>query len=93
MKIRSLVAFSALVVFAILSSMRVGARVPQENTWAGIKTDDGVLFIWNAPGLSFTLDLKGKDIKPFEDPKHHFSSSLRPAFRLSQFRIALKTRK
>ena len=46
----------------------------QEDGWAAIKTDDGILFVWNARGLSFTLSLKGKEIKPLEDPEHIFFS-------------------
>jgi len=63
-----------ITIFTVLSCGIARADVipPQENTWAGIKTNDGVLFIWNAPGLSFTLNLKGKEIKPFEDPDHVF---------------------
>jgi hypothetical protein len=64
----------ATIAFAIMSCEMAQAKIiaPQENTWAGIKTNDGVLFIWNVPGLSFTLELKGKNIKPFEDPNHIF---------------------
>ena len=47
---------------------------PQEDGWTTIKTDDGVLFVWNVRGLYFTLAIKGKEIKSLEDPDHIFFS-------------------
>jgi hypothetical protein len=46
----------------------------QEDGWAAIKTDEGVLFVWNVRGLYFSIALKGKDIKPLDDPEHIFFS-------------------
>lgn len=46
--------------------------VEQEDGWVAIKTDDGILFVWNLRGLHFTLAVKGKDIKPLNDPDHIF---------------------
>lgn len=46
----------------------------QEDGWVAIKTDDGILFVWNVRGLYFTLSVKGKEIKPLEDPEHIFFS-------------------
>jgi hypothetical protein len=46
----------------------------QEDGWVAIKTDEGVIFVWNVRGLYFTLALKGKEIKPLEDPEHIFFS-------------------
>jgi hypothetical protein len=46
--------------------------VPQENGWTALKTDDGILFIWNREGLHFTLSIKGNDIRPMNDPDHIF---------------------
>ena len=46
----------------------------QEDGWATIKTDDGVLFVWNARGIYFSLAIKGKEIKPLDDPDHIFLS-------------------
>jgi hypothetical protein len=46
----------------------------QEDGWVAIKTDEGVLFVWNVRGLYFTLSLKGKEIKPLNDPEHIFFS-------------------
>lgn len=44
----------------------------QQDGWAAIKTDGGILFVWNVRGLYFTLTLKGKTIKPLDDPAHIF---------------------
>jgi hypothetical protein len=50
------------------------ASAQQEDGWAAIKTDDGILFVWNVRGLYFSLAVKGKEIKPLEDPDHIFFS-------------------
>jgi hypothetical protein len=44
----------------------------EQDGWAAIKTDEGILFVWNVRGLYFTLSLKGKAIKPLDDPAHIF---------------------
>ena len=44
----------------------------QEDGWVAIKTDDGILFVWNVKELHFTLAIKGKAIKPLNDPDHIF---------------------
>jgi hypothetical protein len=44
----------------------------QEDGWVVIKTDDGILFVWNVRELHFTLGVKGKAIKPLDDPDHIF---------------------
>ena len=46
----------------------------QEEGWTTIKTDDGIVFVWNVRGLYFTLSVKGKEIKPIDDPEHIFFS-------------------
>src|SRR5882762_4999067 len=51
------------------------STVPQqEDGWTTIKTNDGELFVWNVRGLYFTLAIKGKEVKPLEDPDHVFFS-------------------
>ena len=49
-------------------------RVPSQQTdvWALIKTDDGMLFVWNINELHLTLAVKGKDIKRADDSDHIF---------------------
>lgn len=46
--------------------------VQEEDGWVAIKTNEGILFVWNVRGLYFTLALKGKEIKPLDDPEHIF---------------------
>ena len=43
-----------------------------EDGWAAITTVEGVLFVWNLHGLYFTLAIKGKEVKPLNDPDHIF---------------------
>ena len=50
------------------------ASPQQEEGWTTIKTDDGIVFVWNVRGLYFTLSVKGKEIKPLDDPDHIFFS-------------------
>jgi len=50
------------------------ATPQQEEGWTTIKTNDGVMFVWNVRGLYFTLAINGKEIKPLEDPDHVFFS-------------------
>lgn len=56
---------------ALHSSTR-GVSLQQEDGWVAIKTDDGILFVWNVRELHFTLGVKGKAIKPLNDPDHIF---------------------
>src|SRR6267143_4140499 len=44
----------------------------QEDVWALIKTEDGVLFVWNLHELHFTLTVKGKEIKQVNVPDRIF---------------------
>ena len=44
----------------------------QQDGWAAIKTDDGILFISNRPESSFMVRIKGKEITPLNDPDHIF---------------------
>jgi len=48
------------------------ASQDQEDGWVTIKTDEGLLFVWNVRELHFTLAIKGKEIKPQNDPNHIF---------------------
>jgi hypothetical protein len=43
---------------------------PQADGWSAIKTDEGLLFVWNVRGLYFTLAINGKQVKPIDDPDH-----------------------
>ncbi len=77
MKIRSAISLLLLLI-TMLSAMKVdvvrasGALRLEEEGRSAIATDDGLLFVWNAQGLYFTLLLKGKDVKPFNNTEHIF---------------------
>jgi hypothetical protein len=49
-----------------------GVSFQQEDGWVAIKTDEGILFVWNVHELHFTFAVKGKEIKPLNDPDHIF---------------------
>ena len=76
-----LVIAALLVIGPAASSVNSAGRInyspsvvsfQQEDGWVAIKTDDGILFVWNVRELHFTLAVKGKDIKPLNDPDHIF---------------------
>jgi hypothetical protein len=69
-----IVIFAAQPIKASLISINVSSRVSlqQEDGWVAIKTDDGIVFVWNVRELHFTLAVKGKAIKPLDDPDHIF---------------------
>ena len=46
----------------------------QEDGWTALKLDNGILFVWNRPDIHFMLTVKGKEIKPLNDPDHIFFS-------------------
>jgi hypothetical protein len=69
------------VLLLVITCVSLGAaskpdRIPtsfeEEEGWTAIATVDGLLFVWNARGLYFTLLLKGKEVKPFNDLEHIF---------------------
>ena len=60
----------------------------QEDGWAMLKLDDGVLFIWNVQDVHFTLTLKGKEIKQLNDPDHIFFSVDGVVFQLQMAAIS-----
>jgi hypothetical protein len=55
-----------------LVNKNAGGRIQQDEGPAAIKTDDGILFVWNRPDLHFTLLIKGADVKPMGDFDHVF---------------------
>jgi hypothetical protein len=76
------VVFVVAVLFAVGTpvkpdnSRRLSASqavvLPQDDGWAAIKIDEGILFVWNARDLYLTLLIKGKEIKPLNNPEHIF---------------------
>lgn len=59
------------VILLLSSLLSVGASA-QENGINAIKTVDGFVLVWNQPGIYFTLDVKGKDIRPLNSTEHVF---------------------
>lgn len=51
-----------------------GSAATQQDGWTALKTEDGILFIWNRPGLGFTLSVKGNDVRPLEGGPNIFFS-------------------
>ncbi len=54
------------------NSLLYGVSFQQTDGWALIKTDDGMLFVWNIHELHLTLAVKGKDVKRVNDPDNIF---------------------
>lgn len=54
------------------NSLLYGVSFQQTDVWALIKTDDGMLFVWNINELHLTLGVKGKDIKRANESDHIF---------------------
>jgi len=50
----------------------VRAIQQQEDGVAAIKTANGFLLVWNHPGNYFTLEIKGKEIRPLNSTEHVF---------------------
>ena len=44
----------------------------QENGITALKTEAGVLLVWNQPDDYFTLEIKGKEIRPLNSSEHVF---------------------
>ena len=53
-------------------SLNASGAEGQEEGPAAIRTTDGYLFVWNRPGLHFSVSIKGKDVKPLNDTEHIF---------------------
>ena len=60
-----------MVMFLIFLSAG-SAAANQDNGIAAIKTEDGVLLVWNQPNNYFTLEVKGKNIRPLDSTEHVF---------------------
>ncbi len=55
-----------------LSAPFARATWAQEDGWTALKTADGIFFIWNRPGMSFTLNIKGNNIQPMDAGENVF---------------------
>lgn len=66
---------SAALLFIGATAASAHSRVPQApqgDGWTALKTADGLLFIWNQPGLSFTISIKGNEIRPLDAGQNIF---------------------
>jgi hypothetical protein len=56
----------ALTLFYPVAAVQDREQMSQR---AGMRTAEGALFIWNQPGNNFTLEIKGKDVRPNNSTK------------------------
>jgi hypothetical protein len=66
---------SAALLFIGLTAANAPAQEPaaqQRDGWSALKTGDGVLFIWNRTGLSFTISIKGNEVRPMDAGENIF---------------------
>lgn len=61
-----------VIVLSLLSSIWIVRASQQENGIAALKTADGFLLIWNQPDIHFTIEIKGKEIRPMNSTEHVF---------------------
>ena len=50
------------------------SNAQEQDGWTAIKTDNGILFVWNRKDLSFTLLVKGNEIRPMDTSDNIFFS-------------------
>jgi hypothetical protein len=84
MRTRRLLLFATLLLTAgyPLSSVTLGhpaeslrsTALAQIDGWAAIKTDAGLLLVWNGRGLNFTLAISGKEVQPLNEAENPFFS-------------------
>ena len=55
-----------LIAFVILSAVSISAQEEQSGM---VKSANGILVVWNEPGNYFTIEIKGKDIKPSQQER------------------------
>ena len=67
----SLRKYSAATLFLLVSLWSVGAS-QQENGINAIKIADGYFLVWNQPDIHFTLEVKGKEVRPLNSTEHVF---------------------
>lgn len=57
----------ALTLFVLISASNLRA---QDDEQGGIlKTDNGILIVWNEPNNNYTIEIKGNDIRPVPDQR------------------------
>lgn len=68
METRRCFAVTLLLLFSLLSV----SAVQQEDGISAVKTEDGVMLVWNQPDIHFTIEFKGKDVRPLNSTEHVF---------------------
>ncbi|MHC1742593.1 MAG: hypothetical protein AB9873_06120 [Syntrophobacteraceae bacterium] len=63
-----------LTVFLLIAASPVAFASRQADRIVALKTDAGVLLVWNQPGQHFTVELRGESIQPFPGSEHVFFS-------------------
>jgi len=71
-RIKSLIVAITFAITAFHGNALIALPFAQEDGWTALKTEDGILFIWNWPNLGFTLSIKGSDIRPMDDKQNIF---------------------
>jgi len=61
--------FTVLLLILLLAG---SLYADQENGITALKTETGVLLVWNQPDDYFTLEIKGKEIRPLDSSEHVF---------------------
>jgi hypothetical protein len=69
MKVRRCLSVVILVLLPSLLSVRAEQ---QEDGISAVKTDEGLMLVWNQPDIHFTLEIKGKDVRPLNSAEHVF---------------------
>ena len=59
--------FILIACLIVFGYCHVAARAQEEQSGM-IKSKDGILVVWNEPGNYFTIEIKGKEIKPMQQP-------------------------
>jgi hypothetical protein len=60
------------LIVILMSSLLTASAAHQEDAITVIKTDDGVMLVWNLPDLHFTIEIKGTDVRPLNSPESVF---------------------
>jgi hypothetical protein len=73
--VAGLSAFLFVVSVSEIPALSIRAdSTTQEDGWTALKTDAGILFVWNRKDLSFTLLIKGNEIRPMDTSDNIFFS-------------------
>jgi hypothetical protein len=64
----------ARIFTVVLLSFLLGGGVEarQDDEITAVKTEDGVLLVWNRPNDYFTIEIRGREIRPLDSSGHVF---------------------